>query len=100
MLYEVITVGSYYFSVKRNYPKGNKFSLKNLGKQFLASFWALAAVVIVVVGVVFGVFTPTESAAIAVFYSLLVSVFIYKGLDWKGVWKVLDQCVHTRNNFV
>ncbi len=90
-----LMVGSYYFSVKRNYPKGNKFSLKNLGKQFLASFWALAAVVIVVVGVVFGVFTPTESAAIAVFYSLLVSVFIYKGLDWKGVWKVLDQCVHT-----
>ncbi len=90
-----LMIGSYYFSVKRNYPKGHKFSVRNLVKQFLASFWALAAVVIVVVGVVFGVFTPTESAAIAVFYSLIVSVFIYKGLDWKGVWKVLDQCVHT-----
>jgi tripartite ATP-independent transporter DctM subunit len=55
----------------------------------------LAAVVIVVVGVVAGVFTATESAAIAVIYSLIVSVFIYKGLSWKGVWKVLDDCVGT-----
>ena len=59
------------------------------------SFWALAAVLIVVVGVVGGVFTATESAAIAVIYSLIVSVFIYKGLDWKGVWKTLEECVNT-----
>ena len=50
---------------------------------------------IVVVGVVGGAFTATESAAIAVIYSLLVSVFIYKGLDWKGVWRVLGDCVDT-----
>ena len=59
------------------------------------SFWALAAVVIVVVGVVFGWFTATESAAIAVIYSLIVSVYVYKGLTWKGVWHVLEQCVDT-----
>ncbi|WP_291635332.1 TRAP transporter large permease [Clostridium sp.] len=85
-----LMVGSYIISVKRNYPKGDKFSMTVLLKQFSVSFWALAAVLIVVVGVVFGIFTATESAAIAVIYSLLVSVFIYKGLDWKGVWKVLD----------
>ena len=66
-----------------------------MGKQFIVSFWALAAVIIVVIGVVAGVFTATESAAIAVIYSLIVSVFIYKGLDWKGVWKVLDKCIDT-----
>ena len=48
------------------------------------SVWALAAVIIVVVGVVGGAFTATESAAIAVIYSLFVSVFVYKGLDWKA----------------
>ena len=47
------------------------------------------------VGVVGGVFTATESAAIAVIYSLIVSVFIYKGLDWKGVWKTLEECINT-----
>jgi tripartite ATP-independent transporter DctM subunit len=90
-----LMIGAYIFSVRRNYPKGQKFNILNLLKQILISFWALAAVLIVVVGVVGGIFTPTESAAIAVIYSLIVSVFIYKGLDWKGVWKVLDQAVGT-----
>ncbi len=90
-----LMIGSYIISVKRNYPKGEKFSIRNLLKQFAVSFWALAAVLIVVVGVVGGAFTATESAAVAVIYSLLVSVFIYKGLDWKGVWHVLDECIHT-----
>lgn len=90
-----LMIGSFIISKKRNYPKGAKFSLKNLGKQFLVSFWALAAVIIVVVGVVGGWFTATESAAIAVIYSLIVSVFIYKGLDWKGVWNALESCIDT-----
>ena len=90
-----LMVGSYIISVKRNYPKGDKFSLKGFIKQLGTSFWALAAILIVVVGVVGGVFTATESAAIAVVYSLIVSVFIYKGLDWKGVWHALESCVDT-----
>ena len=95
LLAVALMVGSYILSVKRNYPKGARFSLKTFGKQLLKSFWALAAVLIVVIGVVGGVFTATESAAIAVIYSLFVSVFIYKGLNWKGVWKSLDNCVET-----
>jgi len=90
-----LMVGSYIISVKKNYPKGTKFSIKNLLKQFVKSFWALASVVIVVVGVVGGYFTATESAAIAVIYSLIVSVFIYRGLTWKGVWNVLGNAVNT-----
>ena len=90
-----LMIGSYIISVKRNYPKGQPFSLKVFIKQLLTSFWALAAILIVVVGVVGGMFTATESAAIAVLYSLFVSVFVYKGLNWKGVWKALDNCVST-----
>ena len=90
-----LMIGSYIISVKRNYPKGEPFSVKNLLKQLSISFWALAAVLIVVVGVVCGVFTATESAAIAVVYSLIVSVYIYKGLDWKGVWNELENCINT-----
>ncbi|TWH77789.1 tripartite ATP-independent transporter DctM subunit [Sedimentibacter saalensis] len=90
-----LMVGSYIISVKRNYPKGNKFSMMYLIRQLGTSFWALASVLIVVVGVVGGVFTATESAAIAVVYSLIVSVFIYKGLNWKGVWRALESCVDT-----
>ena len=90
-----LMIGSYIISVKRNYPKGEAFKLSVFIKQLLQSFWALAAILIVVVGVVGGVFTATESAAIAVVYSLFVSVFIYRGLTWRGVWKSLDTCVET-----
>ncbi|MFA5577675.1 MAG: TRAP transporter large permease [Tissierellaceae bacterium] len=90
-----LMVGAYITSVRKNYPRGSKFSLSNLFKQLIRSFWALAAVLIVVVGVVGGYFTATESAAIAVIYSLVVSVFIYRGLDWKGVWKALESIIDT-----
>ena len=90
-----LMVGSYILSVKRHYPKGERFSIVNFVKQLGKSIWALLAVLIVVVGVVGGVFTATESAAIAVIYSLLVSVFVYKGMNWKGVWKALDSCIET-----
>ena len=90
-----LMIGSYIISVKRNYPKGEAFSIGNLFKQLRVSFWALAAVLIVVVGVVGGAFTATESAAVAVIYSLIVSIYIYKGLDWKGVWTALEACVDT-----
>ena len=86
---------SYILSKKRGYPKGEPFSLSRLGKEFATSIWALSAILIVVVGVCAGVFTATESAAIAVIYSLIVSVYVYKGLTWKGVWGALDQCVDT-----
>ena len=95
ILAAALMIGSYIISVKRNYPKGKPFSIKNFAKQIGKSIWALLAVLIVVVGVVGGVFTATESAAIAVIYSLIVSVYIYKGLDWKGVWKSLEQCIDT-----
>ncbi len=95
LLAVTLMIGSYIISVKRGYPKGDKFSFKKFLQQLGKSIWALAAVVVVVVGVVAGVFTATESAAIAVIYSLFVSVFIYKGLTWKGVWEALDQCVST-----
>lgn len=95
LLAVALMVGSYIISVKRNYPKGEKFRLGTFFRQLGASIWALAAIIIVIFGVVAGVFTATESAAIAVIYSLLVSVFVYKGLNWKGVWKALDECVNT-----
>ncbi|MFH1511899.1 MAG: TRAP transporter large permease [Bacillota bacterium] len=89
-----LMIGSYIISVRRKYPKGSKFNLLNFFRQFLNSFWALATILIVVVGVIGGVFTPTESAAIAVIYSLFISMAVYKGLNWKGLWKVLGDCVN------
>ncbi len=90
-----LMVMSYIISMKRHYPRGDKFSLSRFAKQLSVSIWALLAILIVVVGVVVGVFTATESAAIAVLYSLLVSMAIYRELDWKGLWAVFGECIDT-----
>ena len=90
-----LMVGSYIISKKRSYPKGDHFSLIIFLKQLGKSIWALLAILIVVVGVVGGAFTATESAAIAVIYSLIVSMVVYRGLNWKGVWDVLGECIDT-----
>ena len=83
----------YILSVKRNYPKGSKFNVRNVAVQCVRSFWAMAVILIVVVGVIAGWFTATESAAIAVIYTLLVSIYIYKGMKWKEVWGVLGNAI-------
>ena len=90
-----LMIGTYILSVKHNYPKGEKFSVKRFIKQLASSVLALLAIIIVVAGVVGGIFTATESAAIAVIYSLIVSVFVYKGITLKEVWKMLDSCIET-----
>ncbi len=90
-----LMVGSYIISMKRNYPRGDKFSMKVFIRQLGRSIWALLAVLIVVVGVVCGVFTATESAAIAVVYSIVVSMAVYRGITWKGLWQVLGECIDT-----
>lgn len=90
-----LMAGSYIISRKRNYPKGEPFSVRRFFHELSRSIWALAAVLIVVVGVVAGVFTATESAAIAVVYSMFVSVFVYKGMNLKGVWTAFGDALDT-----
>lgn len=51
--------------------------------------WALMMPVIIIGGLKFGVFTPTESAVVAVFYAIFVGVFIYRELDAKKIYHAL-----------
>ena len=90
-----LMIGSYIISMKRNYPRGDKFSLKVFLRRLGRSIWALLAILIVVVGVVCGVFTATESAAIAVIYSLVVSLAVYREIKLKDVWKILSEVIDT-----
>jgi tripartite ATP-independent transporter DctM subunit len=92
-----IALGIYcfYLSVKRKYPKGDPFSFRVLVKALADSIWGLATILIVMVGVITGIITATESAAIAVVWALIVSAFIYKELTWKKFWKVLEKSLGT-----
>lgn len=85
----------YYLSVKRNYPKGTPFTLHNLRVGGAKSIWGLGTVIIVVVGVVMGIFTATESAAIACVYALVVSMAGYREMNGKDLLGVVESSVKT-----
>lgn len=91
----VLMIFSYYLSVKRNYPKGTPFSLSGLWTALKKSIWGLGTVLIVVVGVVFGIFTATESAAIACVYALIVSMCVYREMNFKELIQVVKSSLKT-----
>ena len=90
-----LMIFSYYLSVKRNYPKGEPFSFLTLLKALGHSIWGLGTVIIVVVGVVGGLFTATESAAIACLYALVVSMLVYREMTWKDLLNVVKNSIKT-----
>lgn len=67
--------------------KGERPKLTAVWKSFKEAFWALLTPVIILGGIYSGIFTPTESAVVAVVYCFVVSVFIYKEIDIKGVYQ-------------
>ncbi len=73
-----LLVANYIISKKRGYPKGDKFSLPELGRTFKAAFPALLAPIIIVGGILSGLFTPTEAGVVAVVYVLIVGIFVYR----------------------
>ena len=82
-------------SVKRQYPKGEKVSLKEALRITKDAILALFTAVIIMFGVSAGIFTATESAAIAAIYAFLISVFVYKELKIKMMSRILMNTVKT-----
>jgi tripartite ATP-independent transporter DctM subunit len=74
---------------KRNFPKDAAFSGARLWLAFKDALWALAMPVLILVGFRMGVFTATEIAAVACAYSLIVGLFVYRTLTWKGLPAIL-----------
>jgi C4-dicarboxylate transporter DctM subunit len=76
---------NYLLTKKRGYPVADRHSWAARGKSFLDAFWALMMPVIILGGIMTGVFTPTESAAIAVIYGLIIGFFVYGELQVKDL---------------
>jgi len=70
-------------------PLGEPARWANIWSTFKEAVWALMAPVVILGGIYGGIFTPTEAAGIACIYAVVISVFVYKELDWAGVWKIL-----------
>lgn len=68
---------------------------KSFGKVFLNSIWALLTPVIILGCIYTGVTSPTEAAAISVFYSLIISLFVYRTLKFSDLWGIFVEAVKT-----
>jgi C4-dicarboxylate transporter DctM subunit len=76
---------SYFLCGKKGIKAQGKFSLINVFKSFKDSFLALMMPVIILGGIYGGIFTPTEAAAVAAVYGLIIGVFVYKELSYKDI---------------
>jgi tripartite ATP-independent transporter DctM subunit len=91
----LLMVVAWIVAVKRNYPRGEFPGWRAFGAALAGAIPGLIAAAIIVVGVLSGVFTPTESSGIAVIYTLIVAIFIYRSLSWERFQLAVTGAVRT-----
>jgi len=78
-----------YYARKRNYPKEPLPTLKEALTSFYQAALVLIMPLIILGGILSGIFTPTESACIAVFYALFIGLFVHRDIKLKDLPKIL-----------
>ncbi|MBI2746664.1 MAG: TRAP transporter large permease [Burkholderiales bacterium] len=87
---------AYWVAVKRGYPTHGAFpGWREVGLAFAAAMPGLLVVVIILGGILSGVFTATESASIAVAWALLITTVVYRSLSWKNFLKACAKACKT-----
>ncbi|WP_297050325.1 TRAP transporter large permease subunit [uncultured Desulfovibrio sp.] len=90
----LVLMGYCFFYSRRRGWRGQekKRDIGTLGRAFWEAKWALMVPVIVLGGIYGGIMTPTEAAAVSAFYGLIVGLFLYREMDFKGLW---NSCVES-----
>jgi len=83
------------FAHKRGYPKGERVPFRQALKIFIDTLWGLMTIVIIMGGILSGIFTATESAAIACLWSFFVTMFIYRDYKSSELPKLMYRTVKT-----
>lgn len=79
----------WYFLAKRNrYPVGQRATREEMWRAFKSSVFALIMPVLIVGGIRFGIFTPTEAGCIACVYAFFISIFVYRELRLSDILKI------------
>lgn len=84
-----------YIAKKRNYPKGEIYPIGEFIKITLRAFPALMTPVILLGGIYSGIVTPTEAGALAAFYAIIVSMFVYRKMGINQLISVIVDTVKT-----
>ena len=90
-----LMVLAFVISKKRGYPRGRTVKLREALRITWEALAGLLTVIIIVGGVIGGVFTPTESAAVASVWAFFVTMFIYRDLKWRQLPDLLRGVVRT-----
>ncbi|HEX2543132.1 MAG TPA: TRAP transporter large permease [Caldimonas sp.] len=93
LLATVLMLTTYVISKRRGYlPLRREFAgMAPLGRAFLDALWALSIPVFIIVGIRYGIFTPTEAGAITVLYAVLVGMFAYRSLRLRDLPRILRE---------
>jgi tripartite ATP-independent transporter DctM subunit len=84
-----LMIVAYIIAKKRNYPTSGKYKFVEGLKAIVDSLIGLFTIVIIIGGIVAGIFTPTESAGVATIYALFVTFFVYKTMNFKKLVGVI-----------
>ncbi len=82
-------------SHRRGYPKGEPVKLREIPRVVIDALWGLGTIIIIMGGILSGVFTPTESAAVACVYAFLVTFFVYGDYKMRELPKLVHRVVKT-----
>jgi len=88
-------VAAYVVAVRRGYPAGEFPGWGAIGRAAAAAAPGLLIIVIILAGILSGIFTATESASVAVVYSILLTFFIYRTMTWEKFMKAAARAVKT-----
>jgi tripartite ATP-independent transporter DctM subunit len=80
---------------KRNFPKEKPVALRDVPKIVVDALWGMITIVIIMGGILSGVFTPTESAAVACVYAFLVTFLVYRDYKWRDLPHLIHRVVKT-----
>lgn len=95
-----LCVYAYFKAKKNNYPKEDKFSFKRFLLSFKNAIWALVMPIVILGGIYSGIFTPTESAVVAVFYGIIICLAVYKEITCRGIWDIIKATAISTSNLM
>ena len=91
----MLMVTAWLVARRRNLPRGEFPGWRAFLRATLYAVPGLMTGVIIMGGILSGIFTPTESSAIAVIYTIVVGTLVYRNLGWKGTWEAAQKSVRT-----
>ncbi|WP_067093770.1 TRAP transporter large permease [Marinomonas atlantica] len=89
MLGVAMMVTAYIIAVRKQYPREKRATFREVLSVGRGAFWALLMTFIILYGIIGGIFTPTEASIVASLYAFVVGMFVYKGITWKNLPKIL-----------